>query len=159
MKERKQKPPPPEPIIFGGFDAVAEIAKKLVASTHPHLASAKIEFFSRSKAQKHGGRQTPGTIKKASPFEKHLVSQFRQDHEEPDYIMIVALDVWNLFQPSQRTALVDHLLTHCVAEENEQDGSMKYSIQPPDVQEFAEIVGRHGKWNEPLQELAHQLEK
>jgi hypothetical protein len=158
-KAHKLKPSTPEPILFGGFDAGVEIAGRLIPKHHPHLISAKFEFFLRNKAQKQGSKKVSGIVKKASPFERHIISQFRNDHEEPDFIVIIALDAWNDFQPSQRVALIDHLLTRCYGEEVEEDGSMKYSIRPFDVQEFAEVVQRHGKWNGSLQEFVDQLEK
>ena len=72
---------------------------------------------------------------------------------ECDYIMTVSLDVWNDLNPNQRTALVDHLLTRCVAVEDPKTGETKYKIRPPQVQEFAEIVERYGTWNDGLVEF------
>ena len=154
----KKQLPKAEPILFGGFDDGAEIANKLIPKYHPHLASAKFLFCSRSKATKQGGVPVPGTVKKASPLEKHLGSFVRPDNEEPDFIMIIALDLWNNMNSSERTARIDHLLMRCAAEEENESGDIKYSIRYPDVQEFVDIVGRHGQYNEGLQNLANEIE-
>ena len=46
----------------------------------------------------------------------------------------------------------------CGAEDEDDSGDIKYSIRPPEVQEFSEIVSRHGNWNLPLQNLCHEIE-
>jgi hypothetical protein len=156
--EKKNKLPKADPIMFGGFDAVAEIANKLIPKYHPHLATAKFLFCSRNKAQKQGGVPVPGTVKKASPLEKYLGSHILPNDDEPDFIMIIALSLWNDMNPNQRTAFIDHLLMRCGAEDEDESGDIKYSIHPPEVQEFSEIVSRHGNWNISLQNLCHEIE-
>jgi hypothetical protein len=105
----------------------------------------------RNKASSSGGEKVPGTIKKASPMERHICGG------ECDFIMTISLDVWNDLNPVQRTALVDHLLTRCVAQEDEKNGEMKYRVRPPQVQEFPEIAERYGTWNDGLVELGNCL--
>jgi hypothetical protein len=140
---------------MGGFDAIKDLAEKLIPKHHPHLANAIFEYVSRSKASKQAGKPVAGTVKKASPLERRLAS--KDSGEEPNFIMIVALDVWNNLQSSQRTALIDHLLTRCTADEDDSGGEIKYGVRPPEVQEFPEVAGRHGRWNESLSHLATEL--
>lgn len=156
-EQKKNKLPKAEPILFGGFDAAAETANKLIAKYHPHLACAKFLFFSRSKAQKQGGVFVPGIVKKASPLEKYMGSHILPDNEEPNFIMVIALDLWNDMNPNQRMAFIDHLLMRCNAEDEDESGDVKYSIRPPEVQEFSEIVSRHGNWNLSLQNLCNEV--
>lgn len=158
-KKTKEPKPKAEPILFGGFDAVAEIANKLIANYHPHLVMANFLYCSRNKAQKQGGVAVAGTVKKASPLERHLGSFVLENDKEPDFIMIIALSWWNNATPSQRTAQIDHLLMQCMADDEDESGDVKYYKRPPEVQEFPEIVGRHGQWNDSLQNMAHELEK
>jgi hypothetical protein len=127
------------------MDAVAEIAQKLIPKHHPHLASARIEYMCRNIAAKRGGRPVAGNVYKMTGKWEYLT--------ERDLAVEVALEVWNDLQPHQRIALVDHLLTRIVGEEDEENGTMKYKIVLPEVQEFAEIAERHGQWNEGLVEI------
>lgn len=154
----KKQLPKAEPVLFGGFDAVADIAKKLISKYHPHLVNAKFLFCSRNKAIKQGGVPVPGTVKKASPLEKYLGGYILPDDDEPDFIVIVALSWWNDATSSQRTAFVDHLLMRCSADDEDEGGDIRYLIRPPEVQEFSEIVARHGNWNEGLKNLCNEME-
>ena len=154
----KKERPAPDPLLFADSEAVKEIAEKLISKHHHELAGAKIVYLCRNKSAKSGGQPVPGHVKKASPMEKHIARSYFDAGEEPDFFITVALDVWNDLQPNQRQALVDHLLTRCQAIEDERTGEMKYSIRPPQVQEFPEVAERHGRWNDGLIELGNCLE-
>lgn len=150
VRDKRQKTEK-EPLIFGGFDAVEEIAKKLVSKHHSHLGSARIKYICRNRAAMRAGRPVPGNVYKMSGKFEYLV--------ECDFVLEVALEVWNDLQPSQRIALVDHLLTRCRGEEVEESGEMKWKVVPPEVQEFSEVAERHGQWHPGLVELEKCLRK
>ncbi len=133
------------PLLFADSEAVEEIALKLIPKHHPHLATARIQYICRNISAKRGGRPVPGNVYKMTGKWEHLVGK--------DLVVEVALDVWNDYNPHQRIALIDHLLTRFVGEESEENGVMKYKIVLPEVQEFAEIAERHGQWNEGLVEI------
>jgi hypothetical protein len=139
------------PLLFDDHEASAEISKTLISRYHPYISSAKFRFLCRNKASTRAKEKIPGYVKKASPMDKHLCGG------ECDFIMVVALDVWNDLNEHARVALVDHLLMRCVGEEDPKTGEMKYTLRSPQVQEFPEIALRHGKWNEALQELGNIL--
>lgn len=141
------------PLLFDDHDSSKVIADRLIPKFHPYISTAKIRFLCRNKASMKAKEKVPGYVKKASPIEKHLAGG------ECDYIMVVALDVWNDLNETARTALIDHLLAHCVGTEDEKTGEIKYSIRPPQVQEFPEIAMRHGRWNDHLSELATVLDR
>jgi len=135
------------PLLIDDFEQVIAYSDKLIKQHHPHLLTANIRYLCRNKAPKSQGKLVPGVIKKASPIEKHLSGS------EADFIMMISLDVWNSMPAAQRLALVDHLLTRCVASEDEKTGKLKFSMRSPDVQEFAEVVSRNGLWNEQIAEF------
>jgi len=150
----------PEPLIIGDSESAEETARKLIPKYHPELASANIIYLCRNKAVKSAGKPIPGHVKKASPMEAHISRSYfsaNNQDEEANFIMTVALEVWNTMQPNQRIALIDHLLTRCVGTEDEKTGEMKYGIRPPQIQEFSEIAERHGRWNDELAELGDSL--
>ncbi len=167
VADKRQKSAP-EPILYGGFDSVKETARVLISKHYHDIASANILFVSRSKASKSGGKVVPGKVSKVSPLYRYLTAAalaeqqyngttIKEDRPEADFIMEVALDVWNEMSPQQRTALVDHLLARCVGVEDEKTGSMKYSIRSPQVQEFAEVAERNGAWNDDLNDMRASL--
>ncbi len=148
----KKERPASVPLLFDEHEASKEIAERLISKHHHEIANAKFRFLCRNKSAKAGGVPVPGNVKKASPIEAHL------SKDGCDFIMVIALDVWNDYNPTQRTAIVDHLLTRCVAVEDDVTGDVKYSIRPPQVQEFAEIAERYGRWNDSLIDLGNSLQ-
>ena len=145
MKKRAE----PRKVLWGGMEAAEEIGNKLVPEHHSHLASARIKYICRDKAAKKHGNLVYGKAYKMSRMYEYLV--------ECDFIIEVALEVWNELTPTQRPALIDHLLAHCHGEENEETGDMTWSVRPPTTQEFPEVAMRHGQWHEGLVDLEKSL--
>jgi hypothetical protein len=125
-------------------EAVELLARELLPVHHPEIASANIKFVFRTKASSKNGRPVMGTVRKVSGVMKYLT--------DIDFLMEVAMDVWNTLSGEQRRALVDHLLERCTGDENENDpgGSMKWKLREPDVHEFSSILSRYGAWNDDL---------
>ncbi len=158
VRDKKQKSEGPREVLYDDHEGSAEIARKLIKTVHSHLDGARIVFACRDKAQKKGGKLSPGYIKKLSPELKYAFADKFKGEDLPHFLMVVALEVWNPMAPNQRTAFIDHLLTRITAEEDETTGDTKYGLRAPEVQEFAEVVERNGKWTEELQNLASSLE-
>lgn len=136
-------------VLFGGFDAGEQLGTELIRKHHHELAEARIKYICRNYAAKSGDRKIPGNVYKMSGKFEHLV--------QCDFVIEVALEVWNDLQPQQRRALIDHFLTRCVCEEDEKSGDRKYKLQKPPVQEFPEVAERNGQWNDSLIEMAKCL--
>jgi hypothetical protein len=113
-----------------------------MATYHPELATARITYLFIDRVPKKGGRELLGKAVKVSGRWEELT--------ELDFIIEVSLPKWQDLTDDQKTALVDHLLERCSGEEDEDDGTYKWSLREPDVQEFSTILQRHGIWNESL---------
>lgn len=151
----KQERKAPDPILIDDSETVREIAMGIIPKHYPELINCPILYLCRNRAAKAAGEPIPGQIRKSNPTEKHLAQKC--GHDSAEYVLTIALDVWNGLLPNQRLALVDHLLARCVADEDEKTGDMKYKLRPPQVQEFPEIARRHGKWNDGLIQLGDNL--
>lgn len=127
---------------YSAAESVQSIAQSLMATYHPELATARIAYLFIDRVPKKGGRELLGKSVK--------VSGRWQELTELDFCIEVALPKWQELTDDQKTALVDHLLERCSGEENEEDGSYKWTLREPDVQEFSTILQRHGIWNEAL---------
>lgn len=123
-------------------EIVEEMAQDLIPEYHPELASARIGYIYVSEASKSGGKPIMGKARKLSGAIQHLL--------EKDFLIEVALDVWNTLSNDQRTALIDHLLERCTGEEDEKNGDMKWKTRDPDVSEFNSVLNRRGAWTEQL---------
>lgn len=137
------------PVLFDNFEKGKEIAEKMIPNYHPHLATAKIGYICRNQASKKAGNPVSGAVYKMQGKFGFLTGF--------DLVMEVALDVWNELSPSQRYALIDHLLTRISGEEDEETGEYRWKLIPPDIQEFTEVAERHGQWNEGLVEMEKAL--
>jgi hypothetical protein len=128
---------------------VEEIARRLIAEHHPHLASAKIAYLMADKLPPVKGRPRGGAAAKATERERLLHGY--------DFVITINREVWLDLTPEQREALVDHELSHCGVTA---DGS--WTIWPHDLEEFAAVVKRHGLWSEGVRAfgkaMAEQLQ-
>lgn len=137
------------PLVFGGFDAGDEIARRLIKTVRPDLVEAKIQFICRNLAKKKSKRPVPGSVYKVNPMYRYLTGF--------DFVVEVALEVWNEYNPGQREALIDHLLMRIESIDNDETGEIKFGLRAPEIQEFSEIIGRHQAWNSDLEELERQM--
>lgn len=150
-KNGKPEHAAPDPLLFGDFESGEGIAKELIRKHHTHLATARMKYMCRNRAAKRGGRPVPGNVYKMSGKFEYLTAC--------DFVVEVALEVWNDLAPNQRVALIDHLLTRCGGEEVEETGEMKWRMIPVEVQEFTEVAARNGQWHEGLVSLASSLQR
>lgn len=139
------------PKVYGSAEAVEEIADQLVPTYHSELASARIKYVFVSEASKKDGKPVLGKVRKISGELEYLL--------DLDFLVVVALDCWNEATNRQKEALVDHLLERCTGEEDENTGEMKWSVRTPDVQEFTDILNRHGAWTENLVGMVEVAQK
>jgi predicted metallopeptidase len=140
---------------------VEEIAEKLIAEHHPHLADVKIRYVFRDEAAKSRGRTVLGKARKISGLNAHLVGLVGRNHVdgEVDFFVIeVASDTWRQLDDKQRVALVDHELCHLNIEEPEDaTKDRKLVLRGHDLEEFTEIVQRHGLWKPDVDEFARAV--
>lgn len=127
---------------YSPAESVQAVAQSLMATYHPELATARITYLFIDRVPKQGGRELFGKAV--------LVSGRWRNITELDFCIEVSLPKWQELSDDQRNALVDHLLERCSGEEDEEDGSYKWKLRSPDVQEFSSILRRHGIWNETL---------
>jgi hypothetical protein len=123
--------------------SVENVAEGLIPNYHGELRSARILYSFVSEASRSSGVLIPGKSNK--------IPASQSWYTDYDFVVEVALDVWNDMAPSQRTALVDHLLSWCTGEQDESTGEMIWKRKQPDVHEFSDVLHRHGAWNEALQ--------
>ncbi len=118
--------------------AVIDIAEELIIECHEHLSNANIGFLFREKAIVSRGVKTLGKAIKVSDRDKV--------NSELDFIIWISSEDWFADREnagSWRRALVDHELCHCRFDESKET----YYIRPHDIEEFNEVIERHGIWN------------
>ncbi|MGE5590975.1 MAG: putative metallopeptidase [Bacillota bacterium] len=135
-----------------------EIAERLISQYHEHLLEAKIAYAKRYGTWTSKGQTVLGRAVKVSERDKLFHGY--------DFLVIVNADEWLRLTPEQRVALVDHELCHCQRAVNAdgdyvetKDGKPVWTIAGHPVEEFPEIVDRHGAWDANLKLLAKKLKR
>jgi hypothetical protein len=130
-----------------------EILDRLVAANHPHLAEAKVVLGWHLGWKADADRHVKlGRAKKVSDLD-HLLHGF-------DFIILLNRVIWHMpeWTDKEMTALLDHELCHCQVRKDKNGDEMKdergrliYRIRKHDVEEFQEIMSRHGAWKGDLE--------
>lgn len=145
---------------------VRKIAQPIIADHHRHLVNTRIEFLFSDTMPTRGGAEVWATTRKISGLASFLASEDeypstwidKEDDSEgapeypgPFFVMVVSSPIWPDLTVAQKKALVEHELCHMqVSEETE-----KLSLQGHFIEEFPEVVKRHGLWRREA-EVFHQ---
>lgn len=134
--------------------AAQAIADRLIGEHHEHLLGVRIEYVFRNKATKKGGRVVLGKARKLSGLNAWLATDADERFVVPDSFFVIELaeDEWALLSDAQRVALVDHELSHCLAEVDD-DGDFTLGTRGHDLEEFTDIVRRHGLWKQDVSDF------
>lgn len=121
---------------------VEEIARPLINKHHTHLAALRIVYIFVSEASKSRGKIVWGKAHKISGLNAWLATdeEYREAEPCPFFVLEIARPIWTQLKDEARRALVDHELCHFDIE----DG--KLTLRPHDLEEFNEVVRRHGLW-------------
>lgn len=130
-------------------DEPKRIAEDLIPKNHDHLIefTDQIRYVFRDKAAKSNGKQVWGKARKVSGLNAFIAGGPGEFH-----LVEFAADIWDRLSPRSKRALVDHELCHLNVEEEEKDGELVtvLTIKAHDIEEFTEIVQRHGFWRPDL---------
>ncbi|MCE5277156.1 MAG: putative metallopeptidase [Planctomycetaceae bacterium] len=138
-----------------------QIMEALVDKHHDHLESAKIALAWRKgwKPNPDGHLQL-GKAKKSTDLDREM--------HVFDFVILLNFEVWNKadFTREQMEALIDHELCHCDVSKDKTDevkmdslGRPIWRIRKHDVEEFQEVIARHGAWTLNLQSFAQMLDQ
>lgn len=123
---------------------VEEIANDLIAQYHTHLASARIGYLFREKAERKKVT-LDGSVERVTQGKAGKVGSKKYEVLcEKDFIIEIAADEWLQASTDLRKYIVDHELCHCAGEEDPENGEMVWFTVPHDLEEFVGVVDRHG---------------
>lgn len=138
-----------------------QLLEKIVHEHHSALRDARIALaWCTSWKPDVDGRVTLGKCKKASDLDRELMAF--------DFVILLRRSFWRDSEVSdaQRLALLDHELCHAAVKydqhgEPEEDdrGRIVYRIRKHDIEEFADIVERHGLYKRDLERFFQALQR
>lgn len=116
--------------------SVIEMANDLIEQYHTILKHANIGILFKDEAPVSRGKTTLGKAIKVTDRMKVYTGL--------DFIIWLAWDEWQRLTDAQRLALIDHELCHCGM------GTAGWAIRPHDIEEFTEVIERHGFYTRDL---------
>ena len=132
------------------------IMERLVDGVHSQLKNAKIAIAWRfGWKQDTDGRLRLGQTKKGSDLDRAM--------HKYDFVLLVNHEAWNQgnLDDNQKLALIDHELCHCEVSNDtngepktDEEGRIVYRIRKHDIEEFEDVVSRHGLYTHELEEFA-----
>lgn len=146
---------------------ITKIAEELIREHHRHLVNTRIEFLFSDKSTTSGGQDLYAKTKKVSGLNAFLASEdeypttWLADEQEDDgraepfFVMVVAEPLWRDLDPSQQKALMDHELCHMGRDEETE----KLSIRGHFIEEFPEVIKRHGLWRREVEVISKATEE
>lgn len=163
---RRNKKKPPKQIKVQVIDRLDQdgkvrqpyrIMERMIPELHSHLVEAKICLAWKIGCKPDAdGHVMLGQARKASDLDRELHTF--------DFVILLNFEAWNAagFNEEQMTALIDHELCHCQVtldndtgeEKRDAKGHPVWRIRKHDIEEFCEIVGRHGLWKKDLEKFA-----
>lgn len=140
---------------------VERIANELIVKHHDHLSRTDvlIKCVFRDPPAKSRGKLVLGKARKVSGLSAYLVGlehNDRLDDGEPHdfFVVEIAHEPWQGLTGRQRHALVDHELCHLDVELPDDEGDRKLCMRSHDLEEFEEVVKRHGLWQPKVVQFA-----
>jgi len=133
----------------------------LVDEHHPELSQANVRIalaWATSWKADVDGRLTLGKCKKATDLDRELAPF--------DFVILLNRDFWQNPRVTdvQRRALLDHELCHAAVayDENREPkvddrGRTVFRTRKHDLEEFREIVERHGCWKSDVEDFARSI--
>jgi len=126
---------------------ILDMAWEIIERHHEHLRAANIAIIFRGSGTTTNGKLTIGKAAKVPAHFQHVFNK------PVDFLIWLAKDVWDDLRPEQRRALIDHELCHCSV------GKKGFALRGHDVEEFTEIVERHGLWQPELRQFAQEAQQ
>jgi hypothetical protein len=77
---------------------------------------------------------------------------------ECDFVITLNWQTWVVLDDEAKTALLDHELTHCVYKDS-RTGDIAPAVRDHDLEEFREIVDRHGLWSPMVKSMAQVMKR
>lgn len=139
---------------------IYSLMTEIITAAHEHLAPAKIALaWCTAWAPDPDGHVILGQCKRASDLDRELA--------DFDFIILLRRSFWNdeRVTDAQRRALLDHELCHAAVRvdahgdpQKDDRGRIIYRTRKHDIEEFTDIVKRHGTYKSDLEAFAKALQ-
>ena len=141
-----------------------EVGAALVDEHHQHLRVVLIEYVWLRETPISKRKEVWARVRLKANLDALLAARHRgtldklapeelADYDPPAYAVIeVSRPAWEVLEPWQRRALIDHELCHLY-----RDDCGTLSLVPHDLEEFGAVVERHGMWRPDVEWFAEKM--
>lgn len=136
-----------------------KLLKQMRKENHSYIADAKIAL-----AWRHRVKSDKDGVLKLGQCMKN--SGAHREFANFDFIILLNKVAWDAFTKEQKLALLDHELCHIMPAEDKngehlQDdrGRKLFRMRRHDIEEFSEVVRRHGVYKKDLERFAEVIAK
>ena len=135
----RKKAKAPVAVEWERLPLVEKIVDEVVATHHPHLARARIVCLGKPKAGTKGQSTVVATASRAP---KNLAALYKDAAGlDVHYLITIGRDAWDGMTKEQQKIIIDHELCHFLG----LDDKGRWALRSDhDIQEFHEIIKRHG---------------
>lgn len=140
--------------IYALLDRVLHAHHDDLARTHARVALA----WCTSWKADADGHVTIGQCKKASDLDRELAAF--------DFVILLSKEFWRVASERQRIALLDHELMHAAVKYDadgepvvDERGRQVYRTRKHDLEEFVDVVARHGCYKRDLEQFAGAVDR
>jgi len=142
------------PITYRIDADLEKLGKEIINKHRPMLGHLKIQYMFRSEASISDDKVIAGRCIKVDDRNRTIHAY--------DFIIEIAYDLWETATDEFKEALMDHELGHCglrVNPDDEQDilyddaGRPKTYIKTHSIEEFEEVLERHGAYHKNLRQF------
>lgn len=129
------------PVLYLFTDSRETVAGKEALANHKKVGGAELFFLARACTADEQLRQAT-----TGPLDSFATDPAATVYDSPDGCFLVTVweSGWRHMAPAQRLACVDHELCHLDVKQTPTGN--KRVLVPHDVEEFVEILDRHGAW-------------
>ncbi len=129
------------------------VCERLIDSFYPFLQGSEVVCILRSNFF-HDCKRTVARIEKISGLKAFLWTK-RDGSQDQFFLIQIVAPLWYELKEPQQIAVLDHELCHIEADE--ETGFL--TLRKHTIEEFPEIVERHGAWHDGLVIFNHALQK
>lgn len=143
--------------VYKQNNELEELAAQVIKERRPELSMLSICYLFRGEAAVSNDKVVAGMCIK--------VDDRNWTIHKHDFLIEIAKDVWDEASDLFRDAIMDHELGHCgIRMEgpnepriDEKTGRLRVYIIPHDIEEFADVLERHGDYHAALREFLNSF--
>ncbi len=128
---------------------VEKLAKRIINEHHPQLRGVMIRYIFSIKPLTAKNKELLGKTQKVSGLNAFLATADTDNEGEEFVVVMLSKQAWEVLDDARKEALLDHELCHVKVKE---DTGKPYLVTH-DLEEFNQIVERHGAWQSDIVEF------